>query len=374
MEHAGEVGRGHEKILAFELEKLLPPRIAIRTGSVIGAGGTVSRQLDLVLCDAQNYPTFSYAAGDFLLPDSVLAVISVKTSLRLHELPTYFREAAEFKVLMGHALGKPWAGFYAVIAFWSEGTEHLLIDRFYAGVSSRPQKMMGVDLIAAIDRGPVCLDLSTFGDPVGQPPAFLAHRAHVPGIAMDACIIESRQPFVDVYKLIVRRLDPVRLSRIVELAATPGLDLAEGVSRDPAYDATFAGKSADLLLAPGMVGQFQIFYANTGSATWTRGTPSESRLVLAGPKGHVTPAGSWRNRWLSAETYCVQTQDVVAPGQLASYSFDVIVPSDAKRAEYRFYARPSVEGIGGLTRETRANAVMVVEASEMTAILAARAK
>jgi hypothetical protein len=372
LEHGGEIGRGHERVLAEELQRLLPERIAIRTGFVLGAGGTISRQLDLVLCDRSNYPAFTYVAGDLVVPDSVLAVISVKTSLALHDLPLYFREAAEFKALMTQALGKPWTGLYVVIAFWAEGTQQLLIDRFHSGVFGRPERGMGVDLIGAIDRGPICIDLSALGDPVGEPPAFVAHRAHVPGIAMDACIVESSRPFVDIYKLIVRALDP-RLARIVDLAAPPpGVDLPQGVSHDPAYQAAFAGKSADLFLSPGMSGNFQMFYANVGTGAWTRGTSTESRLVLAGPRDHVTPAGAWRSSWLTADTYCAQTQDVVAPGQLAGYSFNVVAPADAALREYRFYARPAIAGIGALTRETRANAVLVVEGSQLDATLAVR--
>jgi uncharacterized protein DUF6602 len=106
LEHGGEIGRGHEKVLAAELQQLLPERIAIRTGFVLGAGGTISKQLDLVLCDRSNYPSFTYGAGDLIIPDSVLGVISVKTSLLLHELPLYFREAAEFKGLMAQVLGQ----------------------------------------------------------------------------------------------------------------------------------------------------------------------------------------------------------------------------------------------------------------------------
>lgn len=175
-----------------------------------------------------------------------------------------------------------------------------------------------------------------------------------------------------MYKLMLRALDP-RLSRIVDLAAPPpGMDLPEGVSHDPAYQAAFAGKSADLLLAPGGLGNFQMFYANVGTATWTRGTPTESRLILAGPREHVTPEGFWRSRWVAPDTYCVQTQDVVAPGQLAGYSFDVVAPPDAQLREYRFYARPAIVGVGALTRETRANAVLIVERAQLDAIPAQR--
>jgi hypothetical protein len=60
---------------------------------------------DLVLCDLQNFPAFGYGRGALFLPDSVLAVISVKTVLQPHELPTFFREATAFKGLQGASRG-----------------------------------------------------------------------------------------------------------------------------------------------------------------------------------------------------------------------------------------------------------------------------
>ena len=56
-----------------------------------------------------------------------------------------------------------------------------------------------------------------------------------------------------------------------------------------------------------------------------------------------------------------------------SYSFDLVVPGDARLGDYRFYARPAIAGIGALTRETRANGVTVVEPEQLSAIIAARA-
>jgi hypothetical protein len=364
VEHHGEKGRGHEQALSNELQRLFPARIAIKTGSILGAQGTISRQIDLILCDLQNYPAFSYEAGTLLLPDSVLGVISVKTTLRTSEVPTYFAEAADLKRLMHDALGGPWAGFYAVIGFWLEGTATSLVDRYHAGVLNRPAKRMGVDLIAALDKGPLCLDLSVLAETEGEPPDFLATRAHVLGIAFDACTVDSTEPFVDAYKLMITALDSSRLARIMQLAApVPGVRVQGGFSSDPAaYRATFAGKSGDIRLAPGQTGNFQTLYANTGTASWRKGSPTEARLVVAGPRGHVTPQG-WESGWLSETTYGAQIQEDVGPGGLATFSFNVRAPGDARPGHYRFYARPQIRDIGALTKESRANGVEVVPPS-----------
>jgi hypothetical protein len=326
---------------------------------VIGAQGTISGQVDLVLCDLQNFPAFGYGRGALFLPDSVFGVISVKTVLLPHELPTFFREAAAFKALLSDAMGAPWPGFYAVLGYWLDGSAKSLTDRYHAGVFGLSAKRTGVDLVAAIDRGPICLDLATFGV-VGEPPRFLAGRSFVPGIAFDACTVDSDEPFVDIYKLLVTALDSPRLSRIVELAAPPaGEVLPDGVSTDPAYRATFVGKSADLFLVPGATGNFQIFYANTGTAPWVRGEASEARLIVAGPRDYRVPS-DWGSGWLSDDVYAAQLQPRVDPGSLAGFGFNVTAPSDARPGHYRFYGRPAIAGVGALTGETRASSVELV--------------
>jgi hypothetical protein len=360
VDHRGEIGRGHEMVLRNQLQALLPARIDIRTGSVIGAGATISRQLDLILCDAQNYPAFSYVAGDLILPDSVFGVISVKTILRPADMPVYFAEGFELKRVISEALGVPWNGFYVVLGYWVDGSPDALMDRYYTGVLGLAVKRSGLDLVAAIDRGPIGIDLATFGDPPGQPPAFLAHRAHIPGIAFDACTVDSDEPFIDVYKLLLRVLDPRRLSRIVDLAgAAPGLVVAEGVSTDRRFHATFAGKSADLRIPPGLSQIFSIFYANTGAIAWIKDTATEARLVVAGPRGYVLPQG-WGPTWPTVDVYCVQTQVQVDPGSLATFTFEITPPAETPPGTYRFYGRPAIAGIGALTQETRSNTVEVV--------------
>ena len=371
--HRGEKGSGHEALLIAELEKILPKRIAARRGLVIGARDEVSDQLDIVLSDIENYPTFGYEAGEFMLPDSVAAVISVKTAVRPSDIPTYFKEAARFKALMLAALGRPWLGVYAVLGYWVEGTPKSLTDRYYGEIFNLPEKRGGVDLLAAIDRGPIALDLATFGHE-GAPPRFLADRASIPGIAMDTCIVDSDEPFVDFYKLLIPHLDAPRLERIVELTAgPPGERITEGVAVDPSYRAAFAGKSADLILEPGGVGNFQIFYANVGTATWVRGTATELRLVGASPRNHVMPRG-WNSGWLADDTYTAQTQDVVAPGTLATLSFNVAVPAATAPGHYRFYGRPAIDGVGALTPETRANSVEVIREGERALAIPVRGR
>ena len=45
------------------------------------------------------------------------------------------------------------------------------------------------------------------------------------------------------------------------------------------YDSSYAGESAFVSLAPGQSNEFQVFFANTGTTTWTVGTSTEVDLV-----------------------------------------------------------------------------------------------
>ena len=48
----------------------------------------------------------------------------------------------------------------------------------------------------------------------------------------------------------------------------------------PGFDSAYAGESAFLTIGPGMSGQFQVFFTNTGSTTWRKGTTSQVNLTV----------------------------------------------------------------------------------------------
>ena len=45
------------------------------------------------------------------------------------------------------------------------------------------------------------------------------------------------------------------------------------------FDSAYAGESAFVSLAPGQSNDFQVFFANTGSTTWTRSTSTQVDLA-----------------------------------------------------------------------------------------------
>lgn len=80
--HQGVKGSGNERVLLDLLRKFLPKRYAIDTGVVVDRNGNQSKQCDIVIYDALNYPELlSLTSAKFFPVDFVYATIEVKTTL-----------------------------------------------------------------------------------------------------------------------------------------------------------------------------------------------------------------------------------------------------------------------------------------------------
>ncbi|HCG5532451.1 TPA: hypothetical protein NJ015_004719 [Vibrio parahaemolyticus] len=85
--HQGVKGSANEQALINILEKFLPKKYSISTGIVIDRHGVQSRQCDIVIYDAFNYPeVFGQTPIKFFPVDFVYAVIEVKTNLDRNKL------------------------------------------------------------------------------------------------------------------------------------------------------------------------------------------------------------------------------------------------------------------------------------------------
>lgn len=81
--HPGELGADREEIIRQFLRAYLPKRYDISTGFAFDSHGSISEQLDIVICDLQVCPRFETAGGTRFYPcESVVAVGQVKSSLR----------------------------------------------------------------------------------------------------------------------------------------------------------------------------------------------------------------------------------------------------------------------------------------------------
>src|SRR5438552_5814994 len=107
------------------------------------------------------------------------------------------------------------------------------------------------------------------------------------------------------------------------------------------YDSAYAGESAFVNISPGQTQNFQVFFANTGTTTWSRGTGTQVDLAAC-LEDKVTcnaqdaTEASWNSGWLSATRYATTTQTTTAPGSLGTFSYNVAAPSTVTAGTYRF--------------------------------------
>src|SRR5687767_7950951 len=109
----------------------------------------------------------------------------------------------------------------------------------------------------------------------------------------------------------------------------------------PGYDSAYAGESAFLNLNQGQTGTFTVFFANTGSTSWVRGTTTQVDLAAC-LEDKVTcnaqdaTEAPFNSGWLSTVRYTTQTQTTVAPGQIGTFTYNVAVPATQAAGTYRF--------------------------------------
>ena len=137
------------------------------------------------------------------------------------------------------------------------------------------------------------------------------------------------------------------MRRIVTAFSSAALALSLVASAVPAnaavagYDSAYAGESAFLTLSPGASGTFTVFFLNTGTTTWTKGTSTQVDLAACLEDKTTCNAqdateAPFNSGWLSATRYASTTQTSVAPGQVGTFSYNVAVPATQAAGTYRF--------------------------------------
>jgi len=107
------------------------------------------------------------------------------------------------------------------------------------------------------------------------------------------------------------------------------------------YDSSYAGESAFVALSAGQSNEFQVFFANTGATTWTRGTGTQVDLAACLSDKVTCNAqdasdATWNAGWLSSSRYATTVQTSVAPGAVATFRYTVTAPSGVAQGEYDF--------------------------------------
>lgn len=84
-------------------------------------------------------------------------------------------------------------------------------------------------------------------------------------------------------------------------------------------------------------------FKNTGKAAWERGTGSEASLAFVGTDAKFDP--KMAVSWLQPDRPAVQGEEVVAPGEIVTFTFKV---KGVAPGTYRIDVRPSVVAVGWL--------------------------
>jgi hypothetical protein len=133
---------------------------------------------------------------------------------------------------------------------------------------------------------------------------------------------------------IVTAVSAAALSLSMLAQAVPALAVA-------GYDSAYAGESAFVNISPGQTLNFQVFFANTGTTTWTRGTSTQVDLAACLEDKTTCNAqdaseASWNSGWLSSTRYASTTQTTTAPGALGTFSYNITAPVGVTAGTYRF--------------------------------------
>jgi hypothetical protein len=109
----------------------------------------------------------------------------------------------------------------------------------------------------------------------------------------------------------------------------------------PGYDSAYAGESAFVNITAGQTQNFQVFFANTGTTTWVRGTATQVDLAAC-LEDKVTcnaqdaSEATWNNGWLSPTRYTSTSQTSTPPGSLGTFSYNITAPAGVAAGIFRF--------------------------------------
>lgn len=81
--HGPSIGSYHEEIFKSTLKMFLPERYSLKTGFVYVEPGVVSKQIDILIIDEYEPPSYFFKEGNFVVvhPDAVVCGIEIKTKL-----------------------------------------------------------------------------------------------------------------------------------------------------------------------------------------------------------------------------------------------------------------------------------------------------
>jgi len=107
------------------------------------------------------------------------------------------------------------------------------------------------------------------------------------------------------------------------------------------YDSAYAGESAFVNIVGGQTQNFQVFFANTGTNSWQKGSGTQVDLAAC-LEDKVTcnaqdaSEATWNSGWLSPTRYATTTQTITPPGSLGTFSYNITAPTGVAAGIFRF--------------------------------------
>ncbi|MGH2451923.1 MAG: CAP domain-containing protein [Candidatus Limnocylindria bacterium] len=124
---------------------------------------------------------------------------------------------------------------------------------------------------------------------------------------------------------------------------TQGAAAAALPSPDNGFHAQWVDQTASPVLPAGTTGSVTVRFKNTGTKTWQRGVAgSQANLGIVGDRTDFAALGMSVD-WPSADRVAVQSEASVAPGAIATFTFQVRAPAQA--GTYRIPLRPVIDGV-----------------------------
>lgn len=103
-EHNLTKGEAIENIVRDLLKEYLPESLGITSGQIIDSYAHISKQVDIIIYDAQSYPKFLTTGSSSLIPvEAVVAVVECKTNLTSDELQKCIDNCKSVKELIRDA-------------------------------------------------------------------------------------------------------------------------------------------------------------------------------------------------------------------------------------------------------------------------------
>ncbi|HEV2249750.1 MAG TPA: hypothetical protein VGT60_04505 [Candidatus Limnocylindria bacterium] len=109
----------------------------------------------------------------------------------------------------------------------------------------------------------------------------------------------------------------------------------------PTYHSAWVAQSAYPTMTFGASAPVWVTVRNTGTAAWTKGTPSEARIGIVNDDQTLTRLGI-ADGWILSNRPAAQAETVVMPGQVATFKFSV---KGVRVGSYPLRLRPVIDGL-----------------------------